>query len=123
MVLAVAAAAVATRAGAAAGPAVDFGRCEAAVNQHPERSESFRCFWEVARAGKAWDEAARRLDAHLARSPGNPRAQLTLAWVEWDRGAGRAESLFRDAAAGFAAASDANGEVFARLGLAWFLRR
>ncbi len=100
----------------------DFTTCEAAVRDHPERKESFRCFWEVARARKAWDEAARRLAVHLATDPSNPRAKLTLAWVEWDRGRSGVERLFSEAAEGFVAAHDANGEVFARLGLAEFLR-
>ncbi len=108
---------------AAAAPRPDFAACEKAVRDHPDRKDSFRCFWEVARARKAWDEAARRLEAHLARDPSNPGAKLTLAWVEWDRGGDRVEVLFREAGDAFALAHDPNGEVFARLGLAWFLRQ
>ncbi len=104
-------------------PLPEFSSCEAAVRDHPERKESFRCFWEVARARKAWDEAARRLRAHLALDPSNPKAKLTLAWVEWDRAGGGVEQLFQEAAGGFAAVGDGNGEIFARLGLAEFLRQ
>jgi len=104
-------------------PLPDFERCERAVREQPRRNESYRCFWEVARARKAWDEAARRLEAHLAREPSNWSAKLTLAWVEWDRGGAGVERLFAEAADGFAAEHNATGEVFARLGLAWFLRQ
>lgn len=97
--------------------------CEALVMQSPDAGDSYACFTDIARSRQQWDEAARRLDAHLAVRPDNPHARLQLAWIERDRGGDRAEELFRNAASGFARRDDAAGEVHALVGLAYHLRQ
>jgi CHAT domain-containing protein len=97
--------------------------CEALVMQSPDDNDAYACFTNIARSRQQWDDAARRLDAHLAVRPDNPAAQLQLAWIERDRGGERAEALFRDAADRFARREDASGEVHALVGLAYHLRQ
>ncbi len=101
--------------------ATGLDRCDARVTRAPDEYRSYACYWsEAARSGQ-WHEAARRLDAILAVSPSNHLAGVALAQVEASRGRDRAEPLFRAAAAAFGSAGEWSSEVYARLGLAFFL--
>lgn len=106
---------------AVAGPA-SVEACEAAVREHPAALESYRCFWLLARQNRA-AEAERALRSRLLRDPANHRARLYLARLGGDQGRDWAEPMYREAVAGLAAGGDAEGEVFARLGLSLFLNR
>ncbi len=96
--------------------------CEARVRAEPRSLSSYHCFWLLGRQNKA-EQAERRLLALLLREPSNQRARLYLARIAGDQGRDWAETAYREAIAGFAAAGDAQGEVLARLGLSLFLNR
>ena len=97
--------------------------CEGLVLDKPDDRSSYACFTRIARRLRQYEDAMRRLEAHLAVEPDNHAARLQLAWLELDRGTDRAESLFREAAEGFASADDPGGEVDARMALSYLLRR
>jgi hypothetical protein len=94
-----------------------FASCEELLASPASAADGYACLWTLARQGRA-DEAARRLEGHLA----DPRARLVLARIETDRGHD-AEKLYREAVQGFVRAADAPGEALAHLGLAAFLVR
>jgi len=97
--------------------------CDQKVRARPDDYYSFHCYLDAARSERRWDDAVRRLEGLLAIDPANTFARVVLARVENDRGAPRAEALFRQAASEFAARKMPVGEVFARLDLAFLLRR
>lgn len=103
-------------------PRVTPAQCEAQVRRAPASLDAYQCFWLLARQGHA-HEAETRLFALLARDPHNQHARFFLARIAGDSGRDEAEPMYRQAAAGFAAAGDARGEVRARLGLGLFLNR
>jgi CHAT domain-containing protein len=103
-------------------PRVTPAECEVRVQREPASLEAYRCFWLLARQGRA-GEAEARLGALLARDPRNDRARFFLARIAGDAGRDAAEPMYRQATAGFAAKGDARGEVLARLGLGLFLNR
>jgi len=107
----------------AAALAASLSDCDAAVRDAPEDYQSYDCYRSLARSRGAWDGAVERLDALLARDSANTLARVVLARIESDRGRPRAEELFRAAADEFAASAMPVGEVFARLDLAFWLRR
>ncbi len=110
-----------TTAGARAG----FPECGARVRAAPQDLDAWQCYITTARQDKAWADATRILETRLAREPDNPFVLLMLASVEGDGGRGpeSAEAHLRSAADRFAAAGNAHGEVWARLGLAVYLAR
>jgi CHAT domain-containing protein len=95
---------------------IDLGTCAQRVQSDPDDLESYRCYWVVARRGDP-DGARRALEALLAIDLHDHRARLYLAAIEGDLGNERAESLYREAAAGFAEEGERTGEVYARLSL------
>ncbi len=103
-------------------PPTSLDHCDALVRDHPDDLEAYRCYWVVASKYQQWEGALRRLDALLSVRPADLRAEFVLAQLEAYRGGARAETLFRRAADGFAAERDAEGEVFARTGLARWLQ-
>jgi len=100
-----------------------FAECTARFEQQPSVYESSYCFFQVAQQAKLWDEAARRLDALIARHPENFWLVLARGNVEWTRDLGRAEAFYRAAALGFARQGHAEGEVLARYNLRTILFR
>ena len=96
--------------------------CGKLVRDRPEELDSYMCYWFVARGGDP-EGATRALESLLAIDPVNPRARLYLGSIEADLGHERAESLYREAADGFAESREATGEVYARLSLCHVLRR
>ena len=100
-----------------------FAECTARFEQQPSVYESSYCFFQVAQQAKLWDEAARRLDALIARHPENFWLVLARGNVEWTRDLGRAEAFYRTAALGFARQGHAEGEVLARYNLRTILFR
>ncbi len=107
----------------AAALAAALADCDAAVQAKPQDYQSYDCYRTVARIRHAWDGAVERLEALLARDAKNTMARVVLARIESDRGRERAEPLFRVAADEFASAKMPVGDVFARLDLAFLLRR
>lgn len=101
-----------------------FAACEASFAADPESWESAKCFFTVARDGSQWDEARRRLEAHLDRRQGNPHLTFNLARIEFDNGqVQQAEELFRRAAERFAGRSEFYGVTWARLNRSKCLRQ
>ena len=100
-----------------------FAGCAARFAQQPGEYESSYCFFQVAQQAKLWDEAARRLDALMARHPENFWPALARGNVEWTRDLAHAERLYRAAALGFARQGNAEGEVLARYNLRTILFR
>jgi hypothetical protein len=98
-----------------------FARCEALFAQAPERWESSRCFYEVGRSSRLWDEAARRLGTLAGRHAERPWLLLALAYVEEERDAQRAAGQYRAAVAAFVTRGHAEGEVRARCAFADWL--
>jgi DNA repair protein RecN (Recombination protein N) len=87
----IATAALACAAVASSARAADpFAECAARFEQRPLDYESSYCFFQVAQQGTLWDEAARRLDALMARHPENFWLTLSRGNVEWTRDIGRA---------------------------------
>jgi tetratricopeptide (TPR) repeat protein len=111
-------------AAAAASAAADpFAACAARFAREPGVYDSSYCYFQVAQQGGRWDDAARRLDALIARHPRNFWLTLARGNVEWTRDLGRAEGLYRAAAEGFAAQGEPEGEVLARYNLRTILYR
>src|SRR5688572_31332665 len=81
-----------------------FDRCEARVAQAPDQWESARCFFEIGRDERIWDEAARRLETLTERHPDRPWLRLARAYVEGERDARYAFERFRSAIEAFIAA-------------------
>jgi len=100
-----------------------FAECAAQFEERPGVYDSSYCFFQVAQQLKLWDEAARRLDALVARHPENFWLTLARGNVEWTRDLGRAEAFYRAAALGFARQGQAEGEVLARYNLRTILFR
>ncbi len=101
-----------------------FAPCETRLREAPERWESARCFYEVAREENLWEEAARRIAAEGSRRPDLPWLRLAAAYVEEERDAGLAAERYREAVAAFTSrgdAGDAEGEVRARSAFAAWL--
>jgi hypothetical protein len=96
---------------AQAGP---FGRCETRFAQAPDRWESARCFYEIGRSERLWDEAAKRLNALSERHPERLWLRLARAYVEEERAPRNASESYRLAVAAFVAAGHTEGEVRAR---------
>ena len=90
--------------------------CDQRVREAPDELESALCYWIVSRRGFA-DEARARLERRLAENPADHGARLYLGMVEADAYGSGAERLLSDAADGFAADRDDEGEFYARLGL------
>jgi len=92
--------------------------CDAAARAHPDELHSYLCYWVVAQNLKAWDDAARRLDARLALQPEDHLAQLYLGLIEADMNHNRAQGLLESAAAGLDAGKNPTAAVYAWLSLA-----
>jgi CHAT domain-containing protein/tetratricopeptide (TPR) repeat protein len=99
----------------------NLDKCAAKVRDSPEQLESYMCYWFAARKGEA-DGADRALQELLSVDPGNHRARLYLGAIRSDRGDPSAESLYREAADGFAEWGEPTGEVYALLSLCHFLQ-
>ncbi|MCD4748395.1 MAG: CHAT domain-containing protein [Thermoanaerobaculales bacterium] len=97
--------------------------CRELVRQHPNALEAYRCYWMIARQRNLWEPAIGGLEAILVDDPGQPRALLYLGMISSDRGEPRAEKLLMRAADGFATEAEVTGEVYSRLGLAYWLDR
>jgi tetratricopeptide (TPR) repeat protein len=100
-----------------------FESCEEAFRAEPDVYESSYCFYLVAQQERLWDEAGERLDRLRSVHPGNYWLTLARGGVEWTRDLDLAESLFREAAAGFEAQGKPGGEVQARRSLRTILFR
>lgn len=99
-----------------------FDECEVRVREHPGDLASFECFAQLPRKNNRWEEAVRRLDAHLARDPANHLARFALGGLESSRAQDRAEPLLREAAEGLSRQGRRVEEVRARLTLSVFLQ-
>ncbi len=97
--------------------------CDALVGDEPDRYESYRCYWFVARNHDRLRQAAERLESLLARASSNPHVLLTLGAIAADLGEERAEELYRAALEAYASQGDARGEVYSRVSLALALRQ
>lgn len=106
-----------------ADPADPFERCEVRFAQAPEQWESARCFYEVGRKGRVWNEASERLNALAKRHPDRPWVRLVQAYVEGERDVRHAPEKYRLAIAAFVAAGHTEGEVRARCAFANWLSR
>ena len=95
--------------------------CREFVRQNPDDLEAYRSFWVLARQHNQWEEAIDGLEALLVDDPGQPRALLYLGMISSDSGDARAEDFLVRAADGFAAEGEPTGEVYSRLGLAFWL--
>lgn len=96
--------------------------CHALVLERPDELESYRCYWTVSRRHGAWQGAITALEAQLSVRSDNHHARLYLAAIEDDRGAPRAEQLYREAAEGFADLGEVTGEIYARIALSRYQR-
>jgi CHAT domain-containing protein/tetratricopeptide (TPR) repeat protein len=94
---------------------VDFEVCEARFAAAPKKEESASCFYELTKPGTPADraEAARRLERLLLQYPDATWLYHYLGHLYWTD-SDRAEELYRTAAKGFAAQSEAKGEYLAR---------
>jgi len=97
--------------------------CDALVREEPDRLESYRCYWFVARNHDRLREAARRLESLLHLDGANPHVRLILGAVAADLGQDRAEALYREALERYVGADDARGEIYGRISLAVILRQ
>jgi CHAT domain-containing protein len=98
---------------AAAGEASPFSRCDRQLATQPQARAAARCFWEVGREKGLAQEAIRRLEVHLARSPDSPWLHFYLGNLRWSEPV-RAAAEYATAAEQLAARREALGEVLAR---------
>ncbi len=91
------------------------------VRRYPDDLEAYRCFWAVARRTGVWDEAVAALQGLRAADPGDPRPLLYLAAIRVDQGDPEGRVLYQQAATEFAALGESYGEVYSRMGLAFWL--
>ncbi len=70
-----------------------FVECEERTRSEPGNLAAYRWYLDVARRGRNWSEAARRLEARLAVEPGDHLARLVRAEIAADRGESVASSL------------------------------
>lgn len=98
-----------------------FAACEERLRAQPEDYESSYCFYQAARQGRRWQEAATRLERSMASRPDNPWLLLALGHVHWQLDPSRAEGTYRAAADGFRRQGHIAGEVLARVNLCSFL--
>lgn len=96
--------------------------CDALVKENREDLAGYQCYWFTGRNHSQLDAAAGRLEDLLEADPGNHRARLYLGIVLADLGSARAEELLVRAAEEFVSEEDAQGEVYARISLAMWLR-
>lgn len=98
-----------------------FAPCHARLASHPNEYESAACYFRLGLDASLWPESQRVFDALIAAHPDNFWLRLAYgnAWV--GRSPDRAEQLYREAADGFAASGNADGELFARSTLRTFL--
>jgi hypothetical protein len=98
-----------------------FGACHARFAERPNEYESAACFSRLALVEKTWPESQRVFDALITAHPDNFWLRLAYgnAWAA--RSPDRAEQLYRQAAEGFMAAGNADGELLARSTLRTFL--
>ena len=97
--------------------------CRALVRHQPTDIESYECYWRTARGRGSWDEAQTELNSILAVEPRNHAARLYLAAIRVDLGGADALQLLRESAEGFADSRQIEGEVHARVEIAWILMR
>lgn len=102
-------------------PSRSLAECEERVRQFPESTDVYRCFLQLTRRRDSPDEVLARLEGILALHPDNGLVRLALAGVEADRGADRAEVLFREAIGDLARAGHGEAEIEGRLALSMFL--
>jgi tetratricopeptide (TPR) repeat protein len=95
--------------------------CRELVRQNPDDLEAYRSYWLLARQHNQWDVAIEGLEGLLVDDPGQPRALLYLGMILSDRGEARTEEILIQAADGFAVEGEPTGEVYSRLGLAFWL--
>ncbi len=106
-----------------ASPIESVADCRELVRQNPDDLEAYRSYWVLARQRNQWEQAIEGLEALLVDDPGQPRVLLYLGMIASDRGEPRAEDLLMRAADGFATEAEPTGEVYSRLGLAYWLDR
>jgi len=91
-----------------------FADCEARVDARPESLTSHFCFVETARATQLWDEAKRRVTAHLKSTPADPYPLFTLGFLELESGSvPKAAEHFRASAKSFAERGESKSEALA----------
>jgi CHAT domain-containing protein len=113
--LAVGAALADTGTTAAATPRPDpFAACRRQFADRPLDYESSYCFYQAALQGRLWDEAARTLAGLMREHPDNFWLALASGHIHRDRDPARTETLYRQAADGFAKQRNAGGEILAR---------
>ncbi len=95
--------------------------CRELVRQNPDDLEAYRSYWLLARQHNQWEVALEGLEGLLVDDPGQPRALLYLGMILSDRGEARTEEILIQAADGFAVEGEPTGEVYSRLGLAFWL--
>ena len=105
---------LASEANAASG---GFDACVQRLAAAPGRRASALCFYSHARATNQWVAAVARLEDVRRRYPHDHWLTLTLAYVEARRGSQRVEALLRQAADGFSADRNIEGELSARANL------
>ena len=107
--------------GALASSPTTFEECDERVRDRPTDSDSYRCYWFVARNQSMLREAVRHMDQRLAARPDDAWMRLYLAAILTDLGEPRAEEEYRRALARFQETDGARGEIWARISLARFL--
>jgi CHAT domain-containing protein len=95
-----------------------FADCDAQLAASPDAEDTAYCFYNLGRAPLNRDEAIARMGQVLGDSPDHPWFSFCLGRLEDDTGSPEiAETLFRRAAASFAARHDTRGEHVARSNL------
>ncbi len=97
--------------------------CRELIRVHPDELAAYRCFWAIARRENLWQEAATALEELRRDGPEDPRPVLYLAAIRGDQGDPEALDLYEWSAGRFAELGEAEGEIYARLGLAFWLGR
>lgn len=91
-----------------------FADCEARVDARPQSLASHFCFVETARATQLWDEAKRKVTAHLKSTPADPYPLFTLGFLELESGSvPKAAEHFRASAESFAERGESRNETLA----------
>ena len=88
-----------------------FAACEASLVAAPSDLNSVRCFHQVARQEREFQEALRRVRGHLAKTPDHSGLHLILGHLLWTTGEEGAEDEYLKAAAGFRSQGETEGEA------------
>ncbi len=100
-----------------------FDACARRVAAAPGAYESYRCYFEVASAQAAWEDAERQLAALAGQDPGNDWIVFVRALVTLPFDRTRAEQLYLESAERFQRAGNRRGELLARSNLQAILYR